>query len=875
MRIQPWLIAAVLGLTARTSLPRASAAEPDVRLATFEADVTPPLGHALLAGLIAPAQAIADPLSARGLVLLGGDGPVVLVAIDWCEIRNDAHDRWRSVLAEAAGTVPSRVFVHSVHQHDAPVADLEAQRILDAQHVTGGQIINPEFHETCVQRTAQALRDSLANTRPVTHLGTGSALVEQVASNRRVDNPDGSFHFGRTSASARDYGGAPEGLVDPVLRTLSFWNGSTPLAGLHCYATHPMTHYGQGKVSCDFPGLARARRQADDPAVFQIYLTGCSGNITAGKYNDGAPENRRVLANRLYQAMKQAWDKSQRYPLENISFRRVTYRLPPRDDPDFTVAGLKRLLADPVEPFRRKSLAALGLSWRQRVDAGRTLDLPVLDLGPAEILLLPGESYVEYQLYALSRRPDTFLLTPGFGECAPGYIPTDQHFAWKDGNLGDWCWVAPGSERQLREAIGRALTPVSANQGSTASPWKTNPPIVSVRKELHRRSPRPGAAALVAVRYVGPRLERMETHAVEFRDDVHNERFTRLSRDNGRSWGESQTVPSTDVYYEGKELCEAEGASVFDPDSGLLVGTWLRQIKVGNLYNNFTYYRLSDNLGRTWSTPEQLRYESGPDFNPKDPHERGFLQPNQAYFGNNILRHSNGTLIHCVAHANAPGDPRNDQRPWRMGSLCFIGRWVPQTRQYQWEAGQRVEVSPEVSARGLMEPEVAELRDGRVLIVWRGSTHGWDGTVAKTPGRKFHSVSTDGGRTLSAPAEWAYDDGTSFYSPSSIHRMIRHSRTGKLYWIGNISATPPAGNEPRYPLVIAEVDESKAALRKNTVTAVDDRRPDQPPKIQLSNFSLLENRETQDVEIYLTLYGEYPDSVYTADCYRYTLTLSL
>jgi hypothetical protein len=168
-----------------------------------------------------------------------------------------------------------------------------------------------------------------------------------------------------------------------------------------------------------------------------------------------------------------------------------------------------------------------------------------------------------------------------------------------------------------------------------------------------------------------------------------------------------------------------------------------------------------------------------------------------------------------------------------------------------------------------MEPEVAELRDGRLLVVWRGSTHGWDGTVATRPGRKWFSLSADGGWTLSPVAEWRYDDGTPFFSPSSYHRFLRHSVTGRLHWVGNISATPPVGNGPRYPLVIAEVDEDRAALRRDTVTAIDDRLPGQP-EIELSNFSLLENRETHEVELYLAGYGQNPGG---ADGYRYTLSL--
>ena len=64
------------------------------------------------------------------------------------------------------------------------------------------------------------------------------------------------------------------------------------------------------------------------------------------------------------------------------------------------------------------------------------------------------------------------------------------------------------------------------------------------------------------------------------------------------------------------------------------------------------------------------------------------------------------------------------------------------------------------------------------------------------------------------------------------------------------------------------------ALRKSTVTAIDDRRPEQG-NIQFSNFSLLENRETHTLELYLTTYGQEPDpnDWATADNYRYTLRL--
>ncbi len=408
------------------------------------------------------------------------------------------------------------------------------------------------------------------------------------------------------------------------------------------------------------------------------------------------------------------------------------------------------------------------------------------------------------------------------------------------------------------------------------APWQVNPPIATVKKELYRKHEKPRAAVLASVSPVGPKLQLREVQCTESKSDVGDDIKSRWSDDNGRTWSDLVPIqPSTTVDYHGVPVCEAEGISQYDPTSGLLVQLWLRQIERQGIYHNFTYYRTSSDYGHTWTEPKPLVYEPAAEFDPDNPLDPAYLNHNEGYFGNNILIRKDGSLVTCLAHANAPGDPRNDQRPFRMGAVLMLGTWNAGKQDYDWTPGARLEISPEHSARGLMEPEVAELTDGRLLVVWRGSTHGWDKTVAKLPGRKFFSLSSDGGRTLAPPAVWKYSDGSSFYSPSSFHRMIRHSVTGKLYWVANICMTPPRANSPRYPLVIAEVDEAKAAPIRSTVTAIDDRSADQGPGVQFSNFSLYEDRETHDLILYLTTFGQEPNPAdwATADCYRYTLRL--
>ena len=451
-----WRLSAIL-LCASGLADVLPAGEPvEFQLATFSVDVTPRLGHPLLGGHLKPARTLDDPLYAKGLVLLGPEKPIVLVAVDWCEIRNDAYDRWRDALAAAAGTTPTRVLLASVHQHDAPLADLTAQRLL-AEAGVDAMIIDADYHERTVQRVAKALKKSLAGARRVTHYGTGQAKVERVASNRRVVDAGGKAGFlrgsGTNNAANRE---APEGLIDPWLKVISFWDGPTPLAAINAYATHPMSTYGSGAISSDFVGLARARRQQDDPAVHQIYVSGCSGDVTAGKYNDGTPGHRERLTRRMHKAMVAAFDSTKRHPLRSLGFRSVPLVLPHRDG-EQTAEALQQTLGDSSQPAFTRALAAMGLSSRNMHPAGHEIDVAAIDLGQAQIVLLPGESLVGYQLMAQKMRPDQFVMAIGYGQCAPGYIPTDAASREGYAESQRWCWVAPEVESRMAKALRGAL----------------------------------------------------------------------------------------------------------------------------------------------------------------------------------------------------------------------------------------------------------------------------------------------------------------------------------------------------------------------------------------------------------------------------------
>jgi hypothetical protein len=396
-----------------------------LRLATFDVDATPPVGNRMAYDPVTNTWNLG--LRARGLVLLGAGQPIVLCAVDWIGIANEGHDAFRSALAAAAGTTPERVAVHALHQHDAPDCDFGAEKILkDA----GLDPLNFEsgFQRDVLKRLETAVRESLPHAQPVTHLGLGAAPIHQVASNRRIFGPNGKVRAVRYTATTDPALRAePEGTIDPELSLVSFWNTNRPLAVLSYYATHPQSYYRTGIPNPDFPGIARFMRELTLPAALHIHFNGAGGNLGAGKYNDGSPTNRLVLAERVADGMKRAWEATKREPLTaaDVAWRVESVALPPSKHLDPA-----KLEAE----IRGRSAAALTqggasrLAWLRRCQAGHKIDVSCLALGRARLLHLPGELFVEYQLAAKAERPDRFVAMAAYGDYGPWYIGTERAY---------------------------------------------------------------------------------------------------------------------------------------------------------------------------------------------------------------------------------------------------------------------------------------------------------------------------------------------------------------------------------------------------------------------------------------------------------------
>lgn len=408
----------ILVLLCPVSLP-VFAAE-TLRVATFDVDASPPVGSPLAYD---PTKAVTTPLSCRGIVLLGAGDPIVLCAVDWLGIANESHREFRERLAQAAGTSADRVSVHTLHQHDAPRCDFSSRELL-AQVGLAEQTYDERFCRDVMLRAAQAVAQASTQAKPVTHLGLGEAIVEKVASNRRILGEDGKVRYTRFTA-CRDpkIRAMPVGTIDPKVRVLTLFENEKPLVVLSWYATHPQSYYRTGQANPDFPGMARNARQKKT-GVPHVHFNGAGGNIGAGKWNDGAPENRQVLADRVERGLQLAWESTKRVPVsaDEVQWRTQAVRLPP--GAHLVEEPLLRTLRDQSLTQPARLTAAKHLAWLKRTESGDPVVLSCLKLGRARVLHMPGELFVEYQLAAQEMAPDHFVAMAAYGEYGPGYICT-------------------------------------------------------------------------------------------------------------------------------------------------------------------------------------------------------------------------------------------------------------------------------------------------------------------------------------------------------------------------------------------------------------------------------------------------------------------
>ncbi len=192
-----------------------SSADIYLKVAPFRCDVTPPLGTPWYPSY-KPLDTIEHPLLAKGIIIDSAKNRYVLCAIDWCEIANRSYSRLCELIVNTVKTDLHAVFVHTVHQHTAPMCDEDAFDII-------ATLPNPppwpkkEVFKEIFNRIAHSVKNALSQLTPCNLIEIGFAKVDKVAFNRRVLMPDGNIVSRSSSCKDPKLMEAEEGLIDPYL----------------------------------------------------------------------------------------------------------------------------------------------------------------------------------------------------------------------------------------------------------------------------------------------------------------------------------------------------------------------------------------------------------------------------------------------------------------------------------------------------------------------------------------------------------------------------------------------------------------------------------------------------------------------------------
>ena len=140
------------------------------------------------------------------------------------------------------------------------------------------------------------------------------------------------------------------------------------------------------------------------------------------------------------------------------------------------------------------------------------------------------------------------------------------------------------------------------------------------------------------------------------------------------------------------------------------------------------------------------------------------------------------------------------------------------------------------------------MEDGRILMVMRGSNGGKFDPHDQLPSYKWYAISNDGGETWSKPEPWCFEDGKTFFSPSSMSSLFKHS-SGRCFWVGNMTPVNCQNNLPRWPLVIGEVNPANLKLIRSSLLTVDTQREEDLSKgrLDISHMTMIEDRETKEI----------------------------
>jgi len=379
---------------------------------------------------------------------------------------------------------------------------------------------------------------------------------------------------------------------------------------------------------------------------------------------------------------------------------------------------------------------------------------------------------------------------------------------------------------------------------------------ITVRKTLHVLNRLPQGGVLRSnVSYLSPHRPTVLCRVRDGTRPLPPDKLgtvTLVSDDGAKTWKRIESGP----------LTERMANYFLDEESGMLLRYYREPSaggdggEAGGRTQRRFYQQVSHDGGATWSSPEPL------DFN-----ERTLCY--------RIIKLRSGRLFWITSEDNPELSPlfRFKHESFFFLVKTWLGTWRDDLSGVDWEHTATLSVNPEKGVQGLDEPQACQLPDGKIFAVFRQCGSLPSQTTPGFPTVKMYAVSEDEGRTWTEPAPLTFEDGTYVYSSVSFASAFCSSKNGRAYVILNILNRPFEGCLPRTALHIAEIDQETFAVKRDTITVIEEEHEEHSHLVGYSNWDMLEERSTKNLLLFMKLENGPVYDGYDWNSYRYEIEL--
>ncbi|MDO5553297.1 MAG: hypothetical protein Q4G68_06010 [Planctomycetia bacterium] len=407
---------------------------------------------------------VADPLSARALVLDDGTLKIAMAVIDTCMIPDDLADRIKDLICAQTGISTDHILISATHCHSAP-------SLID----TLGSGIDEHYLATFPQLVADAVAAANNNLQEAELGYAADADPENVFCRRFIMKPGTAWTENTAFTGSRgdiaqmnpfnkqDDIVCRTGTPDPTVSVLSIRKlDGTPLAIYACYSTHYAEIF---KISADYFGVfanSIAKKIHAGPDFVAMIANGTSGDSNCiDFYHPERVYNHITVGESVAEAGYRAWQKIEYKRNVTLGMIEEKMTLAIRKPTEDQVCQAREYIEKTGnrKPINCEDVYAKETLLMNDLPDYRTFKLQAIRIDQLGIAAIPAEVYAVTgrEIRDASPMKQTFTVSLANGE--NGYIPPEEAFSF--GGYTTWrassSCLEPKAERKIRLAVIRML----------------------------------------------------------------------------------------------------------------------------------------------------------------------------------------------------------------------------------------------------------------------------------------------------------------------------------------------------------------------------------------------------------------------------------